>query len=109
MNSDNNSQSAHVWADRFVRFQAANMSVAQFCNAEGVSQARYYYWRRKLHGSQPAAQKKPTKAAPRFLPVSLAALAQSKPATVMAVELPGEQRGHSTLRATGSLYSDALL
>ena len=89
MNSDNNSQSAHVWADRFVRFQAADMSVAQFCNAEGVSQARYYYWRRKLHGSQPAAQKKPTKAAPRFLPVSLSALAQPKPATVMAVELPG--------------------
>ena len=89
MKPDNNFQSAHVWADRFVRFQAANMSVAQFCNAEGVSQARYYYWRRKLHGSQSAAQKKPAKAAAQFLPVSLAALAQPKPATVMAVELPG--------------------
>ncbi|MCA9158605.1 MAG: hypothetical protein KDA72_09770 [Planctomycetales bacterium] len=89
MNSENISQAADVWADRFVRFQAANMSVAQFCNAEGVTQARYYYWRSKLHGSQSAAQRKPAQAAPQFLPVSLAALAQPKPATVMAVELPG--------------------
>lgn len=89
MNSDHNSQSAHAWAERFVRFQSADMSVAQFCNAEGVSQARFYYWRRKLHGPQTAAQRKPAKSVPRFLPVSLAALAQPKPATVMAVELPG--------------------
>lgn len=89
MNSDKNSQAAHVWAERFVRFQSADLSVAQFCNAEGVSQACFYYWRRKLHGPQSAGQRKPAQAAPQFLPVSLAALAQPKPATVMAVELPG--------------------
>jgi hypothetical protein len=32
------------------RFQASGLSVARFCQGEGVSQASFYQWKRKLAG-----------------------------------------------------------
>lgn len=96
MNPDNAPRSADAWAERLKRFQAADVTVAQFCQAEGVSQATYYYWRRKIRG--PA---KPTsvntralsvaKPQPAFLPVALAApsLARiSERSAAMTIEMP---------------------
>lgn len=36
------------WVDRLRRFSSLNVSVADFCDAEGVSVSSYYVWRRKL-------------------------------------------------------------
>ena len=45
-----------LWAERLERFTQSAMTVAAFCAAENVSQASYYYWRRKLQG--PSRQSK---------------------------------------------------
>lgn len=39
-----------LWQERFERFDAAELSVREFCEREGVSQASYYYWRKRLAG-----------------------------------------------------------
>lgn len=89
MSPEHTSQATSVWTDRLDRFRTADMSVAQFCNAEGVSLASYYYWRKKLHGKEEGARKKSPEALRRFVPVALADRSPDVPATVMAIELPG--------------------
>lgn len=49
------SRAAQRWAERLQRFSQSEMTVAQFCAAEGVSQPSYYHWRRKLLGPVKAA------------------------------------------------------
>ena len=97
MLNPNPSESTHVWSQRLDRFLGADMTVAQFCQAEGVSQASYYYWRRKLRSqSKPTSQntRSITVAKPQstFLPVALAAKPDDpsvNPAAAMTIELPG--------------------
>ena len=36
------------WASRLERFEASKQTVAEFCRQEGVSDASFYLWRRKL-------------------------------------------------------------
>ncbi|HIM36273.1 MAG TPA: hypothetical protein EYM33_12160 [Pseudomonadales bacterium] len=36
------------WTGRLFRFKKSAVSVAQFCDAEGVSVASFYQWKRKL-------------------------------------------------------------
>ena len=36
------------WTERLERFAASSLTVAQFCEAEGVSQQSYYHWKRRL-------------------------------------------------------------
>jgi transposase-like protein len=82
-------ETAKLWADRMRRFQQAEMSVAQFCNAEGVSQPSFYSWRRKL---QSPANNAPSSVA-KFVPVALQA-PPGQPTTSdsrvrTTIELPG--------------------
>ena len=89
MSPDITSPSAQAWADRLDRFRTTNATVAQFCNAEGVTPASYYYWRKKLFGNREVTRQKLPDVMRRFVPVALADPSPSQPATVMAVELPG--------------------
>ena len=97
MNSENVSRTADAWSERLGRFQAADMTVAQFCQAEGVSLAAYYYWRRKLRGpskpTSPSTQAiSVAKPQPAFLPVALAARSDTPIAdssAAMMIEMPG--------------------
>lgn len=43
---------AERWRLRLVRFEAGRLGVAAFCRREGVSQAAFYQWRKKLGGAQ---------------------------------------------------------
>jgi transposase-like protein len=36
------------WQDRMRRYQGTDLTVAAFCDWEGVSQAAFYVWRKKL-------------------------------------------------------------
>ncbi|MCA9212445.1 MAG: hypothetical protein KDB27_05240 [Planctomycetales bacterium] len=36
------------WTQRMQRFDASSLTVAEFCEAEGVSAQSYYHWKRKL-------------------------------------------------------------
>lgn len=46
----------------------SGLSIAAFCRKEGISQAAYYYWRRKLAGG---VLKSKEKSSPEFLEVVL--------------------------------------
>lgn len=63
-----------TWIDRFQRFAAANLSVAEFCRVEGIASQTFYYWRHKLaNDPQPAVSPSATQDPPHFLPVRLLA------------------------------------
>lgn len=38
------------WEERFRRFEKSSRTIDEFCRAEGVSQASFYYWKKKLPG-----------------------------------------------------------
>ena len=54
------------WRDRHRRFESSDLTVAAYCQAEGVSQAGFYLWRKKLRaGSAPTVRRvKPTSTKP---------------------------------------------
>jgi transposase-like protein len=73
-----------MWQERLQRFERAGLSVRAFCDDEGVSQASFYHWRRRLveqrtHGT---ANTKPAFQAVRLTTVSAA----------LVIELPGGTR-----------------
>jgi len=68
-----------AWRERFERFKASERKTAQFCAAEGVSQANFYAWRRKLGLAKPRTNKK-SQAFQRVMVSSV---------PVLAVRLPG--------------------
>lgn len=37
-----------VWADRLRRYQRSGLSVARFCDKEGVSAPSFYQWKKRL-------------------------------------------------------------
>lgn len=42
------SERLKLWLDRLARFSQSNLRVAEFCEAEGISIASYYQWKRRL-------------------------------------------------------------
>ena len=42
-----------LWRQRFARFRRSELSVAEFCRSEQISQASFYQWRRKLADDKP--------------------------------------------------------
>lgn len=40
--------SESLWRDRLSRFHASQLSVAEFCRQEGVSDPSFYQWRKRL-------------------------------------------------------------
>jgi hypothetical protein len=41
------------WSGRVQRFEQSPQTVAEFCRAEGVCQASFYQWKRRLTGGGP--------------------------------------------------------
>jgi hypothetical protein len=68
------------------RFEKREQSVAAFCREEGVSEASFYQWRKRLADTPAQGPSDPTDAAAGFKPVSVLAAAS------IAVRLPGGTR-----------------
>lgn len=88
MTNQSRALNRQAWADRLERFQQAGQSVAQFCQAEDISPASFYQWRRKLCPRPDDILVKPAK----FVPVTLPESQTPQPSTVMSVVLPGGVR-----------------
>ncbi|WDQ17486.1 IS66 family insertion sequence element accessory protein TnpA [Rhodopirellula sp. P2] len=86
------SETANLWTERLQRFEQAQMTVAEFCTAEGVSQPSFYNWKRKLR----SARDPKASAVAKFVPVSFQATPdRPTPAANHAsatIELPGGVR-----------------
>ena len=75
------------WRDRLRRYQDTGLTVAAFCDWEGVSQAAFYVWRKKLQADSGLPSRKTVErvssrlaSAPRFVQI-----------------LPGVSRIHDTV------------
>jgi transposase-like protein len=64
------------WLDRLRRFNRSKSSASEFCRREGVSQASFYQWWRRLAAASAEApgENPPTRAS--FVPVQLISAAQ---------------------------------
>lgn len=80
-----------VWRDRLRRFSKSKLTVRAFCRQEGVSDASYYQWRKRLMkrpergtGARSDQDSRAPRAQgpPRFVPVNVSQSA------VIEVELP---------------------
>jgi transposase-like protein len=86
------SDKAAVWGERLRRYERAGLTVAEFCQREGVSVPSFYQWRRRLAEASPVAgstrsPRRPGSDAPAaFQQVLLAG------AGVVAIELPSGVR-----------------
>jgi len=63
-----------AWSERLRRFERCELTVAAFCEAEGVSTPSFYQWRRRLdsrgRGAPPAVTRMTRQA---FVPLQIAA------------------------------------
>jgi hypothetical protein len=50
------------WRDRFLRYQEADLTVAEFCDWEGISPAAFYMWRKKLRAGSELYPHRPVSA-----------------------------------------------
>jgi transposase-like protein len=83
-------KSAEVWAlwrDRLQRPQSSDLTIATFCDWEGVSQAAFYVWRKKLQADSGLPTRKTVARVSNRL--------ASAPAVVQI--LPGVSRPHDTV------------
>ena len=89
--------------ERLRRFASSQMTVAQFCLSEGVSQPSYYYWKKKLRELPSDAKLKAPVTDLQFMPLRLATASanqiipesdeQAGPALASTtIELPGGVR-----------------
>lgn len=94
------SETAKLWRERLQRFASSQMTVAQFCLSEGVSQASYYYRKSKLRALPSDSKPKRATTDVPFMPLRLATESASEvaskpeeqaspPLACTTIELPG--------------------
>jgi hypothetical protein len=80
-----------LWSDRFRRFDRCDLTVVDFCLAEGVSAPSFYQWRRKLNGLTEREAVPDTRIqGPTFFPVRL--LSPNPAAAEVEIHLPNGAR-----------------
>ena len=81
---------ARGWRDRLERYRQSGMTVSTFCLREGVSEASFYSWRRKLgETSKHRPEAKPRE--PVFAPIQLVT-SPGVADPLVSVQLPGGTR-----------------
>ena len=70
------------WAERLDRFRRSGQTVAQFCDAEGVSAPSFYVWKRTLAAQSVAAP------GPALVPIHVTP-SPVMPTTAIELALPG--------------------
>jgi hypothetical protein len=78
-----------VWSERLRRFDRCDLTVVEFCLAEGVSTPSFYDWRRKLRSPR-GATSSPASPPPTFLPVRI--VSSTPAAAPVEIHLPNGAR-----------------
>lgn len=75
-----------VWRERLARFESGNLTVAEFCDREGVSNPSFYQWRKRLKDDDGQSRQRGRTdredESGGFVPVNVAALIEAE------IELP---------------------
>lgn len=100
-------ETVDLWRQRLQRFYPSSMTVAQFCQLEGVSQASFYKWKKTLRELSQQPSPRPTQPEVSFVPLRLSAAAENRvdvatdhaehlpvapPLASTTIELPGGVR-----------------
>ncbi|MBI1383212.1 MAG: hypothetical protein GC161_19285 [Planctomycetaceae bacterium] len=85
------------WAERLERFRRSGLTVAQFCDAEGVSTPSFYVWKRTLAAT-------PAVAPPPVVPIRVTP-SPSPPTPVIELSLPSG----AVLRFPADIRPDVLV
>ncbi|QEH38613.1 hypothetical protein OJF2_72170 [Aquisphaera giovannonii] len=81
-------QLERTWSRRLERQAVGGLSIAEFCEREGLAPASFYYWRRRLAaGATP-----PAEAPPLFVPLRVDGAAAAQRRRGVEIELPGGVR-----------------
>ena len=75
------------WTKRLKRFEQSGFSVARFCQAEGVSQASFYRWKKKLEHANHSKGRSAKTARQDFVAVDVSLSAASLPVTATIIRL----------------------
>ena len=84
-------QLERLWSRRLERHGVSGLSIAEFCEREGIAPASFYYWRRRLAGEAPTS----SQASPLFVPLRLddrRGDGQAATPRGVEIELPGRVR-----------------
>ena len=77
-----------MWRDRFMRFDAAGLTVAAFCQGEGITPASFYHWRAEVRRRDAEATDLFVELVPAAEAAEPAAEAGGTPAEVAAAVVP---------------------
>jgi transposase-like protein len=100
-------ETVELWRQRLQRFDSARMTVARFCQSEGVSQPSFYKWKKTLRELSQQPSLRPTQPEVSFVPLRVSAAAENRvevatdhaehepvapPLASTTIELPGGVR-----------------
>ena len=88
------------WKERFARYLKSGLTVAEFCEWEGVSTASFYNWRKKLAGDTPSRSRSGCKSAARCGPASEISLERNSFLPVRVTSCSASTPAPSTLAAS---------
>ena len=79
-----------MWRDRFMRFDAAGLTVAAFCQGEGIKPASFYHWRAEVRRRDAEATDVFVELVPAVEPAAEAAVeaGETTPVEVAAAVVP---------------------
>jgi transposase-like protein len=83
-------EKAVVWRERLRRFARSGLTVARFCQDEGVSEPSFYQWRKRL--AESAAGDSSRQIRPAFEPVAVTPTPVRSTAGGVSIELSGGAR-----------------
>ncbi len=86
------------WREQVRTHAASGLSVRRFCEANGLSEASFYAWRRTLQ-----QRDQPATTTPQFVPLMLSPVVKSD--THITIEL----RGGRVLRLPGTMATERLI
>lgn len=95
-----------LWRQRLQRFAPASMTVAQFCQLEGVSQASFYKWKKTLRELSQQPSPESTQPEASFVPLRLSAAAENRVDVVTdrpEHELDAPPRASTTIELPGGV------
>lgn len=90
------------WRERLRRFDRSQMSVADFCLSEGVSQASFYQWKKKLRQVASVAKAGDSDSGVQFVPLRLTSELGSQ-AAVVSNEQAGSPLASTTIELPGGV------
>ncbi len=92
MARSSDSDKAVAWRRRVRRFERSGLTVARFCQQEGISKASFYRWRNKLAERRPPTRRRDQTPAFQAVHVATCIPTETRADAPLSIQLPGGVR-----------------